>query len=74
MKNNSNKKGMLITGTSVVRGVQVLVALYLIYSFVQLFVFGQEIDTMPLLMMSSSLLILDSTLSREKEKKNEQDS
>ncbi|HEL9642217.1 TPA: hypothetical protein U2C96_000238 [Streptococcus suis] len=74
MKNNSNKKGILITGTSVVRGVQVLVALYLIYSFVQLFVFGQEIDTMPLLMMSSSLLILDSTLSREKEKKNEQDS
>ncbi|HFU4203444.1 TPA: hypothetical protein ACGO8F_001035 [Streptococcus suis] len=40
MKNNSNKKGILITGTSVVRGVQVLVALYLIYSFVQLFVFG----------------------------------
>lgn len=64
MKNNSNKKGILITGTSVLRGVQVLVALYLIYSFVQLFVFGQEIDTMPLLMMSSSLLILDSTLSR----------
>ncbi len=64
MKNNSNKKGILITGTSVVRGVQVLVALYLIYSFVQLFVFGQEIDIMPLLMMSSSLLILDSTLSR----------
>ncbi|MGR4071286.1 hypothetical protein ACTGZD_03815 [Streptococcus parasuis] len=74
MKNNSNKKEILITGTGVVRGVQVLVALYLIYSFVQLFVFGQEIDTMPLLMMSSSLLILDSTLSREKEKKNEQDS
>ncbi|HEM3178579.1 TPA: hypothetical protein U0919_002147 [Streptococcus suis] len=73
MKNNSNKKEILITGTGVVRGVQVLVALYLIYSFVQLFVFGQEIDTMPLLMMSSSLLILDSTLSREKEKKNEQD-
>ncbi len=64
MKNNSNKKRILITGTSVVRGVQVLVALYLIYSFVQLFVFGQEIDIMPLLMMSSSLLILDSTLSR----------
>ncbi|MBM7320524.1 hypothetical protein JN538_05195 [Streptococcus suis] len=64
MKNNSDKKGILITGTSVVRGVQVLVALYLIYSFVQLFVFGQEIDIMPLLMMSSSLLILDSTLSR----------
>lgn len=64
MKNNSNKKGILITGTSVVRGVQVLVALCLIYSFVQLFVFGQEIDIMPLLMMSSSLLILDSTLSR----------
>ncbi|CYV64161.1 membrane protein [Streptococcus suis] len=64
MKNSSNKKGILITGTSVVRGVQVLVALYLIYSFVQLFVFGQEIDIMPLLMMSSSLLILDSTLSR----------
>ncbi|HFI0446728.1 TPA: hypothetical protein ACGOW0_001127 [Streptococcus suis] len=73
MKNNSNKKEILITGTGVVRGVQVLVALYLIYSFVQLFVFGQEIDTMLLLMMSSSLLILDSTLSREKEKKNEQD-
>lgn len=74
METNSSKKEILITGTSVVRGVQVLVALYLIYSFVQLFVFGQEIDTMPLLMMSSSLLILDSTLSREKEKKNEQDS
>ncbi|HFI0632818.1 TPA: hypothetical protein ACGO4G_001393 [Streptococcus suis] len=56
------------------RGVQVLVALYLIYSFVQLFVFGQEIDTMPLLMMTSSLLLLEVTLRREKEKKNEQDS
>ncbi|HFI0452998.1 TPA: hypothetical protein ACGPA6_000039 [Streptococcus suis] len=74
MKNNSNKKGMLITGTSVVRGVQVLVALYLIYRFVQLFVFGQEIDTMILLMMMSSLLLLEVTLSREKEKKNEHDS
>ncbi|HFU4464399.1 TPA: hypothetical protein ACGO9X_001704 [Streptococcus suis] len=74
MKNNSNKKGILITETSVVRGVQVLVALYLIYSFVQLFVFGQEIDIMPLLMMSSSILLLEVTLSREKEKKNEQDS
>ncbi|CYV20114.1 hypothetical protein HO539_05085 [Streptococcus suis] len=74
MKNNSNKKGMLITGTSVVRGVQVLVALYLIYSFVQLFVFGQEIDTMPLLMTTCFLLILDDTLSNKKDKKNEQDS
>ncbi|HFH9839392.1 TPA: hypothetical protein ACGO92_001567 [Streptococcus suis] len=79
MKTNSNKKGMLITGTGVVRGVQVLVALYLIYSFVQLFVFGQEIDTMPLLMMMmmmmmNSFLLLEVTLSREKEKKNEQDS
>ncbi|HEM6290597.1 TPA: hypothetical protein U2C91_001919 [Streptococcus suis] len=72
MKNNSNKKGILITGTSVVRGVQVLVALYLIYSFVQLFIFGQEIDTMPLLMMMNSLLLLEVTLSEEK-KKNEQD-
>ncbi|HEL1968874.1 hypothetical protein K6V39_04305 [Streptococcus suis] len=72
-KINSNKKGILITGTSVVRGVQVLVALYLIYSFVQLFIFGQEIDTMPLLMMMNSLLLLEVTLSREKEKKNEQD-
>lgn len=74
MKNSSNKKGILITGTSVVRGLEVIIALFLIYSFVQILVFGQEIDTMPLLMMSSSLLILDSTLSREKEKKNEQDS
>lgn len=74
MKNNSNKKGILITGTGVVRGVQVLVALYLIYSFVQLFVFGQEIDTILLLMMMNSLLLLEVTLSREKEKKNEQDS
>lgn len=73
MKNNSNKKGILITGTSVVRGVQVLVVLYLIYSFVQLFIFGQEIDTMPLLMMMWSIWILEISLSREKEKKNEQD-
>ncbi|HEM5299678.1 TPA: hypothetical protein U1383_000058 [Streptococcus suis] len=71
-KINSNKKGILITGTSVIRGVQVLVALYLIYSFVQLFIFGQEIDTMPLLMMMNSLLLLEVTLSEEK-KKNEQD-
>ncbi|HFI0352655.1 TPA: hypothetical protein ACGOZT_000887 [Streptococcus suis] len=72
MKNNSNKKGILITGTSVVRGVQVLVALYLIYSFVQLFIFGQEMDTMPLLMMMWSIWILEITLSEEK-KKNDQD-
>ncbi|HFI0112853.1 TPA: hypothetical protein ACGO7C_000099 [Streptococcus suis] len=74
MKNNNNKKGILITGTGVVRGVQLLVALYLIYSLVQNIVFGREIDTMPLLMMTSSLLLLEVTLSREKEKKNEQDS
>ncbi|HFI0715311.1 TPA: hypothetical protein ACGO5G_000236 [Streptococcus suis] len=74
MKNNSNKKGMLITGTSVGRGVQVLVALYLIYSLVKNIVFGREIDTMILLMMMSSLLILDDTLSNKKDKKNEQDS
>ncbi|MGQ7359072.1 hypothetical protein ACTGWZ_08275 [Streptococcus suis] len=74
MKNNSNKKGILITGTSVVRGVQVLVALYLIYSLVKNIVFGREIDTMILLMMTSSLLILDDSLSNKKDKKNEQDS
>ncbi|WP_105210164.1 hypothetical protein [Streptococcus suis] len=72
MKNNSNKKGILITGTSVVRGVKVLVALYLIYSLVKNIVFGREIDTMILLMMTSSLLLLEVTLSEEK-KKNEQD-
>ncbi|HFI0236989.1 TPA: hypothetical protein ACGOVN_000781 [Streptococcus suis] len=74
MKNNSNKKGILITETSVGRGVQVLVALYLIYRLVQTVVFGQEMNTMPLLMMMNSLLLLEVTLSREKEKKNEQDS
>ncbi|HEM3725570.1 TPA: hypothetical protein U1D16_000959 [Streptococcus suis] len=74
MKNNSNKKGMLITGTTIARGVQVLVALYLIYSLVQTVVFGQEMNTMPLLMMMNSLLLLEVTLSREKERKNEQDS
>ncbi|HFI0622037.1 TPA: hypothetical protein ACGO3V_001532 [Streptococcus suis] len=73
MKNNSNKKGILITGTSVVRGVQVLVALYLIYSFVQLFIFGQEMDMMSLMMPMWSIWILEISLSREKEKKNEQD-
>ncbi|HEM5145367.1 TPA: hypothetical protein ACT2IN_000053 [Streptococcus suis] len=64
MKNNSNKKEILITGTSVLRGVEILVACILIYSLVQTIVFGKEIDTMILLMMTSSLLILDSTLSR----------
>lgn len=73
MKNNSNKKGILITGTSVIRGVQVLVALYLIYSFVQLFIFGQEMDMMPLLMMMWSIWILEISLSNKKDKKNEQD-
>lgn len=73
MKNNSNKKGIVITGTSVVRGVQVLVALYLIYSLVQNIVFGREIDTMTLLMMTSSLLIMEVALNKEKRKKNEQD-
>lgn len=72
MKTNSNKKGMLITGTGVVRGVQVLVALYLIYSLVKNIVFGREIDTMILLIMMNSLLLLEVTLSEEK-KKNEQD-
>lgn len=74
MKNNSNKKGIVITETSVVRGVKVLVALYLIYSLVQNIVSGQEIDTMLLLMMTSSFLLLEVTLSKEKKKKNEQDS
>lgn len=74
MKNNSNKKEILITGTSVLRGVEILVACILIYSLVQTIVFGKEIDTMILLMMTCSLLLLEVTLSREKDKKNEQDS
>ncbi|HFI0107667.1 TPA: hypothetical protein ACGORX_002046 [Streptococcus suis] len=74
MKNNSNKKGILITGTSVVRGVEAIVACILIYSLVQNIVFGREIDTLSLLMMTSSLLIIEVTLSIEKEKKNELDS
>ncbi|HFH9922213.1 TPA: hypothetical protein ACGO2H_000681 [Streptococcus suis] len=73
MKNNSNKKGILITGTSVIRGVQVLVALYLIYSLVQTIVFGQEMDMMSLLMSMWSIWILEISLSNKKEKKNEQD-
>lgn len=73
MKNNSNKNGILITGTSVVRGVQVLVALYLIYSLVQTIVFGQEIDMMSLLMSMWSIWILEISLSNKKDKKNEQD-
>ncbi|MCB2860473.1 MULTISPECIES: hypothetical protein [Streptococcus] len=73
MKNNSNKKGILITGTSVVRGVQVLVALYLIYSLLQTMVFGQEMDMTLLLMMMWSIWILEVSLSSKKEKKNESD-
>lgn len=73
MKNNSNKKGILITGTSVVRGVQILVSLYLIYSLVQTVVFGQEMDMMPLLMMMWSIWILEISLRNKKDKKNEQD-
>lgn len=73
MKNNSNKKGILITGTSVIRGVQVLVALYLIYSLVQTIVFGQEMDMMSLLMSMWSIWIIEIFISKEKEKKNEQD-
>ncbi|HFU4448960.1 TPA: hypothetical protein ACGO91_001167 [Streptococcus suis] len=73
MKNNSKKKGILITGTSVIRGVQVLVALYLIYSLVQTIVFGQEMDMMSLLMSMWSIWILEISLSNKKEKKNEQD-
>ncbi|CYW93245.1 hypothetical protein [Streptococcus suis] len=71
MKNSSNKKGILITGTSVVRGLEVIIALFLIYAFVQILVFGQPIDMVLLLMMASSLFILKTTLGREKEKKNE---
>lgn len=74
MKNNNNKKGILITGTSVVRGVQVLVALYLIYSLVQTVVFGQEMDMMSLMIPMWSIWILEISLSNKKEKKNEQDS
>ncbi|MBM7314904.1 hypothetical protein JN540_05570 [Streptococcus suis] len=73
MKNNNNKKGILISGTAVVRGVQILVALYLMYSFVQIFVFGQEMDMMPLAMMMWSIWILEISLSRKKDKKNESD-
>lgn len=73
MKNNSNKNGILITGTSVIRGVQVLVALYSIYSFVQTVVFGQEMDMMLLLMSMWSIWILEISLRNKKEKKNEQD-
>ena len=74
MKTSSNKKGILITGTSVVRGLEVIIALFLIYTFVQILGFSQPIDMVPRLMMVSSLFILKTTLGREKEKKNEQDS
>ncbi|WP_105111434.1 hypothetical protein [Streptococcus suis] len=72
MKNNSNKNGILITGTSVVRGVEVIVAIIFIHSLVQTIFFGREMDTLSLLMMMWSIWILEITLSEEK-KKNEQD-
>lgn len=74
MKNNSNKKGILITGTSVVRGVEVIVAIIFIHSLVQTIFFGREMDTLSLLMMMWSIWILEISLSKDKEKKNEQDS
>ncbi|NQG96694.1 hypothetical protein HO675_01050 [Streptococcus suis] len=73
MKNNSNKKGILITGTGVVRGVQVLVASYLLYSLFQTIVYGQEMDMMLLLMSMWSIWIFEILLSNKKEKKNESD-
>ncbi|HEL2412816.1 TPA: hypothetical protein TZW92_001369 [Streptococcus suis] len=74
MKNHSNKKGILITGTGVVRGVEVIVAIIFIHSLVQTIFFGREMDALSLLMMMSSLFILEISLSKDKEKKNEQDS
>ncbi|HEP1818691.1 hypothetical protein NF418_08765 [Streptococcus suis] len=74
MKNNSNKKGILITGTGVVRRVEVIVAIIFIHSLVQTIFFGQEMDTLSLLMMMWSIWILEISLSKDKEKKNEQDS
>lgn len=73
MKNNSNKNGILIAGTSVVRGVEVIVAIIFIHSLVQMIFFGREMDTLSLLMMMWSIWILEISLSNKKEKKNEQD-
>lgn len=74
MKNNSNKKGILITETGVVRGVEVIVAIIFIHSLVQTIFFGREMNTLLLLMMTSSIFILEISLSKDKDKKNEQDS
>lgn len=65
----NNKREILITGTSICRGIQVVVALYLLYSLYQTFVFGKVLDTTLFLMMSSSLLTLELALSSKKENK-----
>lgn len=69
---NKNKE-IVITGKTVLRGVQVLIALFSLYSLVQTIVFGREMDTLPLLMMAGSLFILEVSLSDEKDLKHEQD-
>ncbi|MBO4107519.1 hypothetical protein [Streptococcus suis] len=70
MKFNGNKNRILLSGTSLVRGLQVLVACYLLYRLFQTIVYGQEMDMMSLLMSMWSIWIFDIFLKKAKEKKN----
>ncbi len=67
---SKNRKEIIITGTIVARGIQAILLLCLFYGLVQTMVFGQEIDTLLLLMMGSSLVTLELALCKEKEPEN----
>lgn len=69
MKNNSNKKGILITGTSVVRAVEIVAILLLVYILLSDLLGWSDMDTALMTTLIASIACIEASLQMDKKGK-----
>ncbi|MGQ7375876.1 hypothetical protein ACTGY2_05765 [Streptococcus suis] len=68
MKNNNNKKGILITGTSVVRVVEIGSILLLVYILLSDLLGWSDVDTALMTTLIASIACIEASLQMEKKR------
>ncbi|MBY4633899.1 MULTISPECIES: hypothetical protein [Streptococcus] len=71
MKNNSNKKGILITGTTIARAVEIGAILLLVYILLSDLLGWSDMDTVLMTTLIASIACIEASLQMEK-KENKQ--
>ncbi|MBO3755839.1 hypothetical protein J5O02_01960 [Streptococcus suis] len=71
MKNSSNKKGILITGTTIVRAVEIGAILLLVYILLSDLLGWSDMDTVLMTTLIASIACIEASLQMEK-KENKQ--